>query len=389
MEAHADVAVVGAGFAGLAVACGLAQRGVPAAVLERRPELPAEGAAITLQPNGLAALDRIGVRERVEAAGSRMRRISVRDAADREVGRWDYGELDHPFPYIVGITRFALLTVLADRLAELGAPMPRLGCEVEDLLREDGVVRGVRHDGGELTADCVVGADGVGSAVRTALGIRAFAGRPDPYVVGLGARPPQLGDCDALMYLGRGYANGVMRAGRGTYFWDHVDAAVRDAVERRDFAAWRSLYTRRVPCGRQVTSGLSSFGELTVLRGRILVVADRAVSGAVLAGDAAGAVHPHSGQGANTAFEDAAALSEVLAGLVGSGPVPATALAPYAKPRRRRRIKAIAHSAVAARTLDAPNVAWRAVRLGTFEAGRVRPVRRALLSEQAGLGRTA
>ena len=56
----------------------------------------------------------------------------------------------------------------------------------------------VRHGGGELLADCVVGADGVGSSVRSALGIRSFAGRPDPFVVGIGARPAQLGDCDAL-----------------------------------------------------------------------------------------------------------------------------------------------------------------------------------------------
>ena len=109
----------------------------------------------------------------------------------------------------------------------------------------------------------------------------------------------------------------------------------------------------------------------------------------MLAGDAAGAVHPHAGQGANLAFEDVVALSDVLVDNVGAGPVPAAALARYSRPRRRRRLAAIARSALAARTLDAPNPAWRLVRRGTFGAGRLRPVRRALLSEQAGLGVTA
>ena len=181
----------------------------------------------------------------------------------------------------------------------------------------------------------------------------------------------------------------MLRAGRGAYFWDHVDGPVRDAVEARDFAAWRSLYVGRVPCGRQVVSGLASFDELTVLSGRIMVAGARAVSGAVLAGDAAGTVHPHSGQGANLAFEEVVALSDVLVEAVGAGPVPAAALARYSKPRRRRRLAVIARSALAARTMDAPNAAWRLARRGTFQAGRVRPVRRALLSQTAGLGLTA
>ena len=389
MEARVDVAIVGAGFAGLALACRLSERGLRTAVLERRAELPASGAAITLQPNGLSALERIGVLERVEDGGSRMRRVSMRDPRDREVGAWDYGELDHPHPYIVGITRVCLLSLLVDRLTELGGEAPRFGCPFEGLLDEDGVVHGLRHPGGELLADCVVGADGVASGVRPALGIRAFVGRADPFVVGIGARAPQLSESDALMYLGPGYGNGVLRAGRGAYFWDHVDASIRDVVDARDFDAWRALYIQRVPCGRQVTAGLSSFDDLTVLRGRIMVAGGRAVGGAVLAGDAAGAVHPHSGQGANIAFEDVVALSDVLADCVGDGPIPAAALARYSRPRRRRRLAAIARSALAARTLDAPNLAWRLVRRGTFAAGRARPVRRALLNEQAGLGITA
>lgn len=381
-----DVAVVGAGFAGLALACLLTERGLSTVVLERRAELPTSGAAITLQPNGLAALERIGVLGLVEYIGSRMRRVSVRGADDREMGVWDYGELDHPNPYIVGIRRHALLTVLAERLVQLGGEAPRFGCAFDGVLEEGGVVRGVRHSGGELRARCVVGADGAGSATRSALGIRAVASGSDPYVVGIGARPRQLGDCDALMYLGPGYANGVMRAGEGAYFWDHADSAVRDVVEARDFAAWRDLFMRRVPCGRQITAGLDGFGDLTVLGGRTLVVHDRPRAGAVLLGDAAGAVHPHAGQGANLAFEDAVELAEVLGAARGAEPATAEALASHVRARRRRRVVAVARSAIAARTLDAPNSAWRLVRRGTFEVGRIGPIRRSLLAEQAGVG---
>ena len=386
MGERVDVAIVGAGFAGLTLACRLAERGLETAVLERREALPGSGAAITLQPNGLAALDRLGLLARVEDAGSRMRRVSIRGVDDHEVGCWDYGELDHPQPYIVGIKRQSLLSLLTERLGERGGAPPRFGCAFEGLVRAGGNVRGVRHSQGELLARQVVGADGVGSAVRSALGIRAFSGRSDPFVVGIGARPAQLCDAEALIYLGPGYGNGVMRAAAGAYFWDHVDPTVRPAVAARDFAAWRALYVERIPCGRQITAGLHSFDELTVLSGRVLLVARRAVDGAVLLGDAAGAVHPHSGQGANLAIEDALALGDSLLG--GGRRAPARRrcrrLVDYS--RSGRRATAVARSAVAARTLDAPNALWRAVRHATFAAGQVGPVRRRLLAEQAGVG---
>jgi 6-methylpretetramide 4-monooxygenase len=393
-QQRVDVAIVGAGFAGLALACRLAELGFAIVVLERRSELPRAGAAITLQPNGLAALECLGVLEAVEAGGSRMRRVSVRDPSDRELGEWDYGELRHPHPTLIGIRRISLLTLLAARLDALGANAPRFGWTFEALVRERGAVAGLRCRGPagqelELRARCVAGADGAGSAVRSALGARTLSGRPDPYVVGVGRRPPQLADADALMYLGAGYANGVMQLGDRAYFWDHADPAVRGPVLARDLDAWRRLYAERVPGGAEITADLTSFDELTVLTGRVTAVAPYAQDGAVLIGDAAGTVHPHAGQGANLAFEDAVALGDALATAgSGAGPIGKDTLARQLRRRRRRRLAGIARSAVAARTLDAPNPAWRLARGATFAAGRIGIVRRALLREQAGVGLT-
>ncbi|WP_410814976.1 FAD-dependent oxidoreductase [Micromonospora sp. 067-2] len=64
----ADVLVVGAGIAGLALAGRLQNRGISVQVVERAAGLHAAGAGIVLHPNALASLGRL--REDVVARGA-------------------------------------------------------------------------------------------------------------------------------------------------------------------------------------------------------------------------------------------------------------------------------------------------------------------------------
>jgi 2-polyprenyl-6-methoxyphenol hydroxylase-like FAD-dependent oxidoreductase/ketosteroid isomerase-like protein len=386
-----DAAIVGAGFAGLALGCHLAERGRAVCVLERRPDIRSGGAAILLQPNGLAALDRLGVLEPVLAAGSRIDRYRLRDLQDRELASYDWGELPHRHPFLVAIRRADVAAILAQRMAQLGAGAPRTACEFQDLVREGDRVRGLRYrdrDGREheLRSACVVGADGAGSRVRSALGIRATrVSRPDSYVVGFGRLPPETTPNEAVIYCGPGFGDGVVPLGGQVLFWDHVTAQNRTAVEAQDLTQWRALYGRRVPNGLDITDGIASWDELIVFTVRTQLARRRTADGAALAGDAAATVHPHTAQGANLALEDAVALGELLSGRRSREAVTRAELGRYERDRHRKALRYVLWSPIAARNIDAPNAGWRAMRTVGHYSARVPPLRRAALRTTAGL----
>lgn len=70
-----DIAIVGAGVAGLANAILLAQSGHRITVYERFATSRPVGSGLMIQPTGLAALERIGLRTSLEARGHRIERL--------------------------------------------------------------------------------------------------------------------------------------------------------------------------------------------------------------------------------------------------------------------------------------------------------------------------
>jgi 2-polyprenyl-6-methoxyphenol hydroxylase-like FAD-dependent oxidoreductase/ketosteroid isomerase-like protein len=393
MDRHVrfDAVVVGAGFAGLALACKLAAERRAVCLVERRPDVRSGGSAIMLHPNGLAALDRLGVLESVLGLGSRIDRSTLREVRGRELTSLDWSELAHCHPYLVAIRRADLLGVLAERVVQLGGDAPRTGCEFLNLLRENGRVCGLRYRGTdgqerELLSACVVGADGAGSSVRSALGIRSIRiSHADSYIAGLGALPLGTTANEAVIYCGPGFGDGVVPLRGEALFWDHVTAENRSAVEARDLAEWRRLYGERVPGGLDITGAIESWNDLTVFTVRPQLARTRTADGAALAGDAAATVHPHTAQGANLALEDGVALGELLSERGSQHPVTREELERYERSRQRKALRFVLSSPVAAGYIDAPNAGWHAMRTVASHALRLAPLRRAALRSTAGL----
>lgn len=325
-----QVVVIGAGIAGLTTAYGLRAAGADVRVLERRRERAAHGSGLSLMPNGLAALDALGLDAAVAdltgghgPAGGGTRRPD---------GTW-LGRVGRD---VVGALRVVHRAELHARLVDTLAPgTVRFGADARLVEPRTGRVR---VDGAELCADLVVGADGVGSATRSALrldpGLR-WAG----YGAWRGVTTGPVPDVEPAETWGRGRRFGVVPLPDGRVYWFGVeprrDAPAGDPRSRvlDAFGHWHDPIARVVAATPEAGISWTDIHDLvrplpTYTRGRV-----------VLAGDAAHAMTPNLGQGANQALEDAATLVGLLTPIAAGAPEPLdlrSRLARYDAVRRRR-----------------------------------------------------
>ena len=305
--------VAGGGIGGAACALLLARAGARVTLLERVAEPKAAAAGgILLQPNGLAVLYGLGLEAALRARGSELTATAVLDAKGRTIRRTltpDYGVgLDH----LLMLRRSDLLAALFDAIAAEPAIDARFGAEVFDATA--GAELTYRY--GDMTetiaADLLVGADGARSVVRKRAGIRARVTEGSWYVRGESPATEHGAAEFSERWTGIG-ALGVGPMTDATYFYASVTApGVRRAVATRDLAAFRAAWQRALPAAERVLAGVGRFEELLVEQA-LRVDCEAFVSGRVaLVGDAAHAMAPGIGQGANSALVDAAVLAHEL-----------------------------------------------------------------------------
>jgi salicylate hydroxylase len=310
-------AIVGGGIGGLSTANALRLRGIDVTVYEQAKALGEVGAGVFIYPNSLRQLKRMGFADALAAVGAkvgpgseycRMDGSVVGPVATTDSSGWNG---------LYGMHRADLLDVLA-------RPLPQSAIQTDHRCigfeQDDNVARLHFAAGQCAEADVVIGADGIQSSLQRYVvmpqppeysGVRAYRGliareklpdwRKAAHQVWMGdgkhfmAFPVRSGQL--LNYVGfvptrseileswsaPGDRDELASSFKG---WD---PRVTDLLEKVETCFWWGLYDRRpLECWTN--------GRLALL------------------GDAAHAMLPHLGQGANQAIEDGVALAVLLEG---------------------------------------------------------------------------
>ena len=315
-QARPSIIIVGGGIGGLFAANALVGQGLQVTVYEQAPALGEVGAGVYLTPNSVRHLQRVGLGPAVEKWGAKVgnnSRYFHHDGSPialvqvTDLSGWNA---------TYGMHRADLVDMLAKALP---SGVVRTGHRCAGFERHGELARVRFENGAVAEADAVIGADGIHSVLRSHV---YSSSRPvfSGIVAYRGAVPSELvPDWPAeswLMWLGKGkhFLVYPMRAAALINFVGFVPADKEmkeswsaagdpDAL-RREFADWdprigsllgqvnktfrSALYDREpLPCWTK--------GRLTLL------------------GDAAHAMLPHLGQGANQSIEDGMAFATILA----------------------------------------------------------------------------
>ena len=339
-----NIAIVGGGIGGLFVANALVTHGLEVSVYEQAPALGEVGAGVYITPNSVRHLQRVGLGPAVDKWGAKVGKNS----------RYFHHDGSFIAPVQVtdsmgwnatyGMHRADLVEILAKALP---AGVVHTGHRSIGFEQNGSVCRVSFANGAVVEADAVIGADGIHSEVRQYVfspprpvfsGTVAYRG-----VVRAELVPEWPVECWE-MWLGKGkhFLTYPLRAGALINFvgFVPVDAKMKEEMReswsapgdpealRREFANWDPRIGNLL---RQVQMTFRSAlhdrdPSPSWTRGRL-----------TLLGDAAHAMLPHLGQGANQSIEDGMALATILASVTRET-IPGALLA-YERLRRERAAK--------------------------------------------------
>ncbi len=315
MSEH-DVVIIGAGMVGATLANALAQREYRVAIIDTNDPPVVDHSQYDLRVSALGraaecVFRNLGIWPAVSAHRvSPFRKMVVWDAGSEGAITFDAAEIGEPqLGHIV--ENSLVVDALHRQLGNYPHADVLWATKVEEITpQRDSVTIG--FSGGECTAALVVGADGAGSWVRRHLGIGARGTDYDQRAIVAQVQTERSHEHTAWQrFLATGpLAFLPLADGSCSIVWS-CDRPLADELMTLTDEAFIHRLEESFEFRLGKISAIGARKWFPLSRSYV----ERYIAGrCVLIGDAAHAVHPLAGQGANLGIADAAVLSEVVAG---------------------------------------------------------------------------
>ena len=302
--------IIGGGIGGVTAGIALQQAGIDVIMLERAEELQEVGSGLPLWTNALSALQKLGLAEAIEAIGIPATAVKVSNWRGGILADLRSEDLFKELGTISTVVHRAEL--LAALLNAFDQEKVQLGATCVGFRQDTEHVYARLAGGQELSADVLIGADGLHSTIRAQLfgaqkptyaGYTCWRGVADIDGTGLGT-----------WTWGKGYQFGITPMTKDRAYWfaqRYTPEGMQDKECGRKcevlelFNDWHDPIPRVIQATKEEHILRNDVYEQKHLRhwshGRV-----------TLLGDAAHAMTPNLGQGACLAIEDAVVLATCL-----------------------------------------------------------------------------